>query len=103
MDDIYRSQFRLPWHLYLQLRDAAQKSGRSLNSELVHHLTISLSQASSPGGSLGCATTEQIGCILSQFTLSKLLTATELETVSKRLQELLIRDQRSPEQSASGD
>lgn len=42
MEDIYRSQFRLPYPLYERLKAAADQSGRSLNGELVYRLNMSL-------------------------------------------------------------
>ncbi len=50
MDDTYRSQFRLPYPLYEQLKAAAEKSGRSLNAELVFRLSQSLSDSDTPQG-----------------------------------------------------
>ncbi|MGQ7814578.1 Arc family DNA-binding protein [Metapseudomonas furukawaii] len=41
MDDIYRSQFRLPYPLYEQLKQAADDNRRSVNAELVARLTES--------------------------------------------------------------
>lgn len=38
MDDTYRSQFRIPYNLYEQLKSAADKNNRSLNAELVSRL-----------------------------------------------------------------
>ncbi|MCE3605847.1 Arc family DNA-binding protein [Massilia sp. P8910] len=46
MDEIYRSQFRLPWHLYEKLKAAADQAGRSVNSELVVRLEQSLDTGS---------------------------------------------------------
>lgn len=42
MDDIYRSQFRLPWRLYEELKQKADFAGRSLNAEVVNRLETSL-------------------------------------------------------------
>lgn len=41
-DEIYRTQLRLPKHIYDQLKSLAESSGRSLNSEIVHRLEASL-------------------------------------------------------------
>lgn len=41
-DGIYRTQLRLPNHVYEQLKALAEQSGRSLNSEIVHRLESSL-------------------------------------------------------------
>ena len=42
MDENIRSQLRLPPALHQQLKVEAEKSGRSLNSEIVHRLMISV-------------------------------------------------------------
>ena len=41
MEDLYRSQFRLPYALFEQLKAAADKSGRSVNAEVVARLADS--------------------------------------------------------------
>ena len=38
MEDLYRSQFRLPYPLYERLKAASDSSGRSVNGELVYRL-----------------------------------------------------------------
>lgn len=38
MEEIYRSQFRLPYSLYEQLKASADKNRRSVNAELVARL-----------------------------------------------------------------
>lgn len=43
MEDIYRSQFRMPYGLYEKLKAEADKAGRSVNAELVARLEQSLS------------------------------------------------------------
>lgn len=48
MDENIRSQLRLPSSLHQELKIAAEKSGRSLNSEIVHRLMISLSAPLAP-------------------------------------------------------
>ncbi|MCA7941729.1 Arc family DNA-binding protein [Burkholderia cepacia] len=92
MDDTYRSQFRLPWSVYLQLKEAAQESGRSLNGELVALLSASLARKSGEPAKPAPLSTEQLAKVLQQITLPNLLTANELETVAKRLQKLLDSD-----------
>ncbi|MDE1713572.1 Arc family DNA-binding protein (plasmid) [Chromobacterium amazonense] len=42
--DIFRSQFRLPWDLYEQLKKSAEEAGRSLNAEIVFRLEASFSE-----------------------------------------------------------
>ncbi|MCG7598895.1 Arc family DNA-binding protein [Halomonas sp. McH1-25] len=41
-DDIYRSQFRLPYSLYEELKEEADRNHRSLNAEVVDRLAKSL-------------------------------------------------------------
>lgn len=41
-DDIYRSQFRLPYSLYEKLKESAEANNRSVNAELVFNLERSL-------------------------------------------------------------
>jgi hypothetical protein len=45
MEDVYRSQFRLPYPLYERLKVAADQSGRSVNAELVYRLGESLDRS----------------------------------------------------------
>ncbi|AZS50644.1 Arc family DNA-binding protein [Entomomonas moraniae] len=42
-DDIYRSQFRLPYSLYEKLKDSADRNNRSVNAELIARLENSYS------------------------------------------------------------
>lgn len=93
MDEIFRSQFRLPWSLYLQLKEAAGASGRSLNAELV----VQLSAALAPGGGSHQIKAEplnaaQLTHVLEHIALRDLLTAKEIDSVAKRLQSLLADD-----------
>lgn len=50
MEDLYRSQFRLPYPLFEQLRAAADKSGRSVNAEVVARLADSFAEGRVVGG-----------------------------------------------------
>lgn len=43
MEEIYRSQFRLPYSLYEQLKASADKNRRSVNAELIARLEQSFS------------------------------------------------------------
>lgn len=43
MEETYRSQFRLPYSLYEQLKASADKNRRSVNAELVSRLEESFS------------------------------------------------------------
>lgn len=40
-DDIYRSQFRLPYSLYEKLKESAEANNRSVNAELAYRLEAS--------------------------------------------------------------
>lgn len=44
MEEIYRSQFRLPYSLYEQLKASADANHRSVNAELVARLEASFSK-----------------------------------------------------------
>jgi len=44
--EIFRSQFRLPWELYEQLKSSADQSGRSLNAEIIFRLETSFLESS---------------------------------------------------------
>lgn len=44
MKDVYRSQFRLPYDLYEQLKALAEKNRRPLNVELVYRLEIAVAE-----------------------------------------------------------
>lgn len=48
MDDLYRSQFRLPYSLYESLKEAADKNHRSVNAELVARLESTFPRADTP-------------------------------------------------------
>lgn len=41
-NDIYRTQLRLPMDIYVQLKSASDESGRSLNAEIAHRISVSL-------------------------------------------------------------
>lgn len=49
MEDLYRSQFRLPYPLYEKLKAHADKAGRSVNAELVARLEQSFYEAPMSG------------------------------------------------------
>lgn len=50
MQDIFRSQFRLPLDLADKLRESAEASNRSMNAEIVARLEKSFDNDSSSGG-----------------------------------------------------
>ncbi|WP_275629022.1 Arc family DNA-binding protein [Pseudomonas sp. 273] len=51
MDEIYRSQFRLPYPLYEQLKASADANRRSVNAELVARLEESFRKTQIPNDS----------------------------------------------------
>lgn len=50
MQEIFRSQFRLPLELADKLRESAEASNRSMNAEIVARLEKSFDNDSSSGG-----------------------------------------------------
>lgn len=50
MEDIYRSQFRLPYSLYESLKESAGSNRRSINAELVARLEDSFGAHDSEAG-----------------------------------------------------
>lgn len=48
MEEIYRSQFRMPYSLYEQLKASADTNHRSVNAELVARLEATFSPAAQP-------------------------------------------------------
>ena len=94
MNDTFRSQFRLPWPVYLQLKAASEASGRSLNAELVAQLSSALSTPLHEGAQAEALplTADQLAQVLEHISLRNLLTAKEIDAVAKRLQKLLTGD-----------
>lgn len=58
MDEIYRSQFRMPYALYEQLKASADANHRSVNAELVARLEDSF--ASDPSPAVASETSERL-------------------------------------------
>ncbi len=48
MEDLYRSQFRLPYSLYEHLKEAADRNHRSVNAELVARLESTFPRTDTP-------------------------------------------------------
>lgn len=65
MEDLYRSQFRLPYPLYERLADAAKAQGRSLNAEVVARL-----QQSIEGAPAGASVQEEVRAQIAQLALA---------------------------------
>lgn len=88
MEDIYRSQFRLPYSLYEQLKKSADASRRSINSELVARLENSfLLEDLSAMEQMSVEEANSIEAaidLLNQPTIE-----TRLESVEQQLQQIL--------------
>lgn len=76
MEELYRSQFRLPWALYEQLKERAEVEGRSLNAEVVKRLEASFD----PVDFLGVQVHDQAGqaAVLEVMLLVRQLDVAEL-------------------------
>jgi plasmid stability protein len=94
MDDIIRSQFRLPRPLHLQLKATARANGRSLNAEAVAQLSRALSMPEDVIAQAKSAapTASQLAEVLGRIPLRNILTAEEVDTIATRLQTLLASD-----------
>lgn len=79
MEDIHRSQYRLPNALYERLRDAAKQRRRSINSELVERLEASFAEPQRAAPAVDISKT------LQSLRLADVLTADELEAVAARI------------------
>ncbi|MGN1057176.1 MAG: Arc family DNA-binding protein [Comamonas sp.] len=63
MNDLFRSQFRLPNELADKLRDAAQESGRSLNAEVVARLQSTFYDPRFPAGTFRNPSHDGVGLV----------------------------------------
>lgn len=81
MKDIYRSQFRLPWPLYEQLKESATKNRRPLNAEIVARLESSYPQLA-VSESTGVSDLRET---ISKMSLGEVMTAEEITTFAERM------------------
>ncbi|CAG9264399.1 Arc-like DNA binding domain-containing protein [Burkholderia diffusa] len=81
MKDIYRSQYRLPWPLYEQLKESADQNRRSLNAEIVERLWSSYAYSNTDLGRLREA--------IAKMSLSDVMTADELSKLAERVLQLV--------------
>ncbi|MGU8077053.1 Arc family DNA-binding protein [Burkholderia pyrrocinia] len=84
MNDIYRSQYRLPWALYEQLKESAEKNRRSLNAELVARLQSTFPQLEVHAG----AELQSVRDSISTMSLGEVMTSDEITVLAKRILEL---------------
>lgn len=61
MEDIVRSQLRVPFALHEQLRQSAERSGRSLNAEIIYRLSESLKSIPSVQSSVNPKVDDLVG------------------------------------------
>jgi Arc-like DNA binding domain len=82
MKDSYRSQFRLPWSLYYQLKESATKNRRPLNAELVARL-----ESTYPGLSVLREDTDvdEMRETVTTMSLAELMTPDEITMFAERM------------------
>ena len=47
-DDFFRTQIRIPSDVYEAIKESAEESGRSINAEMVHLMSLGLSSKEQP-------------------------------------------------------
>ncbi|MEB4591984.1 Arc family DNA-binding protein [Candidatus Thiothrix sp. Deng01] len=47
-DDFFRTQIRIPTDVYEAIRQSAEESGRSINAEMVHLMSVGLGMKEQP-------------------------------------------------------
>lgn len=98
-DDLYRSQFRMPYDLYEQLKAAAESNKNSVNAELVARLQESFSDKRAAEGRM---TALEIKSLMSEFTLSVTLLSL-LQQVPKSEESEFLSEQLEQRLAAMGD
>ena len=93
MEDTHRSQYRLPWSLYKQLKAASEKSRRPLNAELVSRLESTFPQLVVKK-ELG---TDELHATISKMSLLELMTPLEITTLIERMLEGVSRNTDPPD------
>lgn len=91
MEDIYRSQFRLPYSLYELLKASADENRRSVNAELISRLEASFSKQEVVRHTLGLPLNDQsaesseqkVGPITTGIHKDRLLAEVEDQTSDK--------------------
>ncbi len=87
MEDTHRSQYRLPWPLYDELKAAAEKNRRPLNAELVARLESTFPQLTVEK-STGV---EQLHKTISKMSLAEVMTPAEITMFAERMLEIATR------------
>ncbi|WP_236074763.1 Arc family DNA-binding protein [Paraburkholderia nemoris] len=88
MEDTYRSQFRLPYPLYDQLKRAADENRRPLNTELVVRLESTFAPLA-PQTYGPDEAAEDLRAALSKVTLAELMTQAEFDALAARFLDAL--------------
>ncbi len=81
MEDTFRSQFRLPWPLYDELKKAATKNRRPLNVELVARLESTFPQLNVKE----FTGVEQLHEAISKMSLVEVMTPAEITMFAERM------------------
>ncbi|EKS72065.1 MULTISPECIES: Arc family DNA-binding protein [Caballeronia] len=85
MEDTHRSQYRLPWPLYEELKAAAEKNRRPLNAELVARL-----ESTFPQLSVGAGTdVSTLHLTISRMSLADLMTPAEITMFAQRMVDIM--------------
>ncbi|AET95618.1 Arc family DNA-binding protein [Caballeronia zhejiangensis] len=81
MEDTHRSQYRLPWPLYDELKAAAEKNRRPLNAELVARLESTFPQLTVSAD----ADLPTLHSTISKMSLAELMTPAEITMFAERM------------------
>jgi hypothetical protein len=84
MEDTHRSQYRLPWPLYEELKAAAEKNRRPLNAELIARLESTFPQLTVNAG----ADLTAVHLTISRMSLAELMTPAEITMFAQRMLEI---------------
>ena len=85
MEDTHRSQYRLPWPLYEELRAAAEKNRRPLNAELVARLESTFPRLTVSADS----DLPALHSTISKMSLADLMTPAEITMFVERMLEVV--------------
>ncbi|WP_175983232.1 Arc family DNA-binding protein [Caballeronia zhejiangensis] len=83
MEDTHRSQYRLPWPLYEELKAAADKNRRPLNAELVARLESTFPRLAVSAD----ADIPALHATISKMSLAELMTPAEITMFAERMLE----------------
>lgn len=85
MEDTHRSQYRLPWPLYEELKAAAEKNRRPLNAELVARLESTFAPLSAGAGT----EISTLHLTISRMSLAELMTPAEITMFAQRMLDIV--------------